>query len=556
MPDWGWLLGIGVLKPFLVADQLGLPLRRQAEALQDELATLGPTGLDQNFHLPWGLIRLVLHRGDPDLHAITADDVDELRHAIRTLDRIPTIDQVIDTGRLRTIKANWGTAAFRVGTALFHVGITDRPPARMEPKAPPALSSKPRINAVPGRYVAERALTLRPESMSSERGSLRRFGLWLDTERPHIDRLDQLQRTDLVAFLESVKRLQKSTTPTNRSAPPTRPASSPSSPCSSGTPRWPSGTTCPPGRCSPTPTCPAASRRSPASSRTTSSNRSWARSGRWPAHCNAAPCSSPAGGAPAAPKSASFTSTASTPTPTEHPPSASPPARASENDTDMGRPVRYLFLRNGRLAHPDYLFAASLRQVCETLGSLSVAGKPAIHAHRFRHTLGTQLAEKGARTQTIMKILGHKSPGMSMTYAHISDPTVLADYQAVLQPGAIIAGPIAETLRAGRLDQDALDWLRTNFYKTELELGRCLRLPPEGHCECDLYLNCARFVTTPQYAPRLRVRLCVERLLFGDAKARGWEREVDRHQLTTSRIVALLDELGEAPDSNDAGGGP
>lgn len=52
------------------------------------------------------------------------------------------------------------------------------------------------------------------------------------------------------------------------------------------------------------------------------------------------------------------------------------------------------------------------------------------------------------------------------------------------------------------------------------------------------------------------MRLCVERLLFGDAKARGWEREVDRHQLTTSRIVALLDELGEAPDSNDAGGGP
>jgi len=162
----------------------------------------------------------------------------------------------------------------------------------------------------------------------------------------------------------------------------------------------------------------------------------------------------------------------------------------------MGRPVRYLFLRNGRLAHPDYLFAASLRQVCETLGILSVAGKPAIHAHRFRHTLGTQLAEKGARTQTIMKILGHKSPGMSMTYAHISDPTVLADYQAVLQPGAIIAGPIAETLRAGRLDQDALDWLRTNFYKTELELGRCLRLPPEGPA------NATSTATAPSSSPR------------------------------------------------------
>jgi hypothetical protein len=208
-------------------------------------------------------------------------------------------------------------------------------------------------------------------------------------------------------------------------------------------------------------------------------------------------------------------------------------------DPDLGRPVRYLFVRNGRLAHPDYL------------AILDGDGKPAIHPHRFRHTLGTQLAEKGARTQTIMKILGHKSAGMSMTYAHISDPTVRADYQAVLEPGAVIAGPIADTLRAGRLGQDALDWLRTNFYKTELEFSRCLRLPQEGPCECDLYLTCAMFVTTPQYAPRLRERLCVERQLTADAETRGWQRYVDRHQRIADRIVALLDELGDAPESTD-----
>jgi hypothetical protein len=89
---------------------------------------------------------------------------------------------------------------------------------------------------------------------------------------------------------------------------------------------------------------------------------------------------------------------------------------------------------------------------------------------------------------------------MSVTYANISDPAVLADYQSVLQPGAVIAGPLAETLRAGQLGQDALDWLKTNFYKTALELGHCLRLPQEGPCECDLYLTCAKFVTTPHYA--------------------------------------------------------
>jgi hypothetical protein len=161
------------------------------------------------------------------------------------------------------------------------------------------------------------------------------------------------------------------------------------------------------------------------------------------------------------------------------------------------------------------------------------------------HTLGTQLAEKGARTQTIMKILGHKSAGMSMTYANISDPVVLADYQSVVQPGAVIAGPLADTLRAGQLGQDALDWLKTNFYKTELELGHCLRLPQEGPCECDLYLTCAKFVTTPQYAPRLRERLCLERQLVGDATERGWPREAERHHRTIERLQSLLDELGE-----------
>jgi len=111
-----------------------------------------------------------------------------------------------------------------------------------------------------------------------------------------------------------------------------------------------------------------------------------------------------------------------------------------------------------------------------------------------------------------MKILGHKSAGMSMTYASISDPVVLADYQSVLQPGAV---------------------------------GHCLRLPQEGPCECDLYLTCAKFVTTPQYAPRLRERLCLEGELADDARERGWEREADRHERVASRIRGLLAELDE-----------
>jgi hypothetical protein len=164
--------------------------------------------------------------------------------------------------------------------------------------------------------------------------------------------------------------------------------------------------------------------------------------------------------------------------------------------------------------------------------------------YHFRHTLDTQLAERGAKLHTIMQVLGHESPAMTMVYARISDPEVLRDYQAVLGPGAVIAGPGAEAVRGGTLSASAVDWLKTNFLKTELELGHCLHLPTEGPCECDLFFTCSRFVTTAAYTPRLRERHQLELALAEDARKRGWRHEIERHRCIAIRIEMLLGELG------------
>lgn len=166
-----------------------------------------------------------------------------------------------------------------------------------------------------------------------------------------------------------------------------------------------------------------------------------------------------------------------------------------------------------------YLFDAALKEACRAAGLVTADGHQTVTTHRFRHTVGTQLAERGALLHTIMTVLGHSNPGMSMVYARISDREVLRDYQAVLGPGTTIAGPLAAQLRAGALPASAVDWLKSNFLKTELELGHCLRMPQEGPCECDLYLICAKFVTTPAYAPRLRARRLRELELVEDAAA-------------------------------------
>src|SRR5258708_3019936 len=221
-------------------------------------------------------------------------------------------------------------------------------------------------------------------------------------------------------------------------------------------------------------------------------------------------------------------------------------------DRLTGIETRYLFVRHGKLLSVEYLFQWALQAACAQVGLVDSKGKATITAHRFRHTVGKQLAEKGAKLHTIMTVLGHASPHMTMVYAQISDPVVRQDYQAVLGPGATIAGPSAEALRAGKLSSADIQWLQDNFFKTELELGRCLRLPQEGPCECELYLTCAKFVTTSAYAPRLRRRRRIEQELVEDAAAHGWQREVERHQCTIRRLEQLLTDLGESIEGPEA----
>ncbi len=223
-------------------------------------------------------------------------------------------------------------------------------------------------------------------------------------------------------------------------------------------------------------------------------------------------------------------------------------------DPKTGVITRYLFLHQGTLLSETYLFAEALQKACTGAGLLTPNGKSTITPHRFRHTVGTQLGRRGARLRTIQKILGHESAAMSMVYLGISDEDVRQDYQAVLGPGATIAGPGAELVRSGELAADEVNWLKSNFLKTELELGRCLRLPQEGPCECDLYLTCAKFVTSPEYAPRLRRRRKREMELVADAMSHCWQREVERHQCTIRRLEQLLKDLGEpidGPEAND-----
>uniref|UniRef100_UPI002F9143A9 hypothetical protein n=1 Tax=Streptomyces sp. NBC_01562 TaxID=2975879 RepID=UPI002F9143A9 len=77
-----------------------------------------------------------------------------------------------------------------------------------------------------------------------------------------------------------------------------------------------------------------------------------------------------------------------------------------------------------------------------------------------------------------MAILGHRSAQMSAAYSPISDPVLKEQYEKVIAAGGRIAGPAAEELLSSRIGENTLNRLKTNFFKTELELGPAYGHPP------------------------------------------------------------------------------
>lgn len=573
--DWPWLFGAGNLRILAIADGLGLPLRTQMDALQHGL----PRQVSKHTiarQVPWALPRLILHRADPDLTTLTLADVDELRQAVRTIHSLPGIEQLNLKLHLREgFPMTWHSSATQTGVALFHAGFIEALPLRKQPRPLPAISAVPAIEEVMQRYLRELAIRRSPGTVTQARSALLRLAAWHSETRPEQRSLAGLDRTALLEFLAWLPHQRK--------------WKHPDQPLSTvyreqvvgnvarffrhaAAHEWPDLPTRPPLTSADVPRkVERVPRFIPAEEldllmdgiraltdplqRTALLVARWsgARSGE--IHKLDLDCLDTYPDGTHRLRLAAGKSAKERVVPI-HPEAADAVAaliaRRREQtdqplfDTRLGRKVRYLFLRNGRLASPDYLFKAGLVEVCRPLGLVDTDGRVLVHPHRFRHTMGTQLGERGAKIQTIMKVLGHRSAGMSMTYTSLSDPVVLADYQAVLTPGAVLAGPQAETIRNGELTQEAVNWLSTNFYKTELELGRCLRLPQEGPCECDLYLTCSKFVTTPDYTPRLQTRLRTEQQLICDAEARGWDREAERHRRTARRIEKLLDELSSA----------
>lgn len=221
-------------------------------------------------------------------------------------------------------------------------------------------------------------------------------------------------------------------------------------------------------------------------------------------------------------------------------------------DRKTGKLTDYLFMKKNYMLSSPHLFDYSMREACKQSGLLTETGKQKYTSHQFRHTIGTQMANRGASLATIMKMLGHLSPDMTIRYTYIHDETLKKDYQNSIDKDIIIAGgEYAKQIKRQSLQQKEIDWIKNNFHKTYLIMGHCFHHTRESMCDfADACYFCPKFVTTREHLPRLMEKHSIEIQLIEDAEKKGWQKEIDRHTNVSQRVRQIIRDLGGAVESD------
>ncbi len=155
------------------------------------------------------------------------------------------------------------------------------------------------------------------------------------------------------------------------------------------------------------------------------------------------------------------------------------------------------------------------------------AGIGHVHPHQLRHTLATQAINRGMSLEAIAAMLGHKTLRMTLVYARVADRTVADAYDAVTdQVDALYTKPAG--LRTTGTGSAAMARLAAEYHQRMLGNGYCNR-PTQLDCQFEsICESCAYYSTDATFNTVLRAQR-------DHAAARHQHHRVDLFQMLIDR---------------------
>lgn len=167
--------------------------------------------------------------------------------------------------------------------------------------------------------------------------------------------------------------------------------------------------------------------------------------------------------------------------------------RAGRDDT-----IDRLLVHDGRSLSRDQVARMVIRVA-------KAAGIGHVHPHQLRHTLATQAINRGMSLEAVAEMLGHKTLRMTMVYARIADQTVSEAYDHVSdRVDALYAKP--NGLRSDGTGSAAMARLGTEYDQRMLGNGHCNR-PVQLDCQFEsICESCAHYSTNASFNPVLEAQ--------------------------------------------------
>lgn len=171
--------------------------------------------------------------------------------------------------------------------------------------------------------------------------------------------------------------------------------------------------------------------------------------------------------------------------------------------------------------------------------------------HKFRHTTATRMINNGVPQHIVQRYLGHESPTMTSTYAHILDKTLKQEFAKFQGKMVDINGDIydmnevANSLSEGS-DADSLDaqWLKKNIAVQTLPNGLCSLPVVQGSCpHANACLTCPSFRTDHRYLPQHKDQLQRTEEIIATCASKGWTRQLEMNEKIKQSLVNIIEPL-------------
>lgn len=166
-------------------------------------------------------------------------------------------------------------------------------------------------------------------------------------------------------------------------------------------------------------------------------------------------------------------------------------------------------------------------------------------SHQFRHTVGTRMVNAGVPLTIIQRYLGHESPTMTMTYAHIFDETLKQEISKYHHNRTVnIVGKVVQSENP-ELDNDQdLQWMKKKILAQALPNGSCARPVVKGSCpHANACLTCGDFRTTKEFLSIHKEELAQTEKVIEKAKANDWQRQVEMNEQVKKNLKNIIQAL-------------